>query len=152
MTGRWALALVPPLYIIINFFFHSLSATVTELLLNEKRYEHAVFAKISQIYPFVSLSGPIFSIIYHFSQKWLRLKVIDMVSVSWIYDFLRNYPVLRSTGYLENGARYDKSDAIFWILGKFPFRYITLLFFLSLTRIFKMWSKMRQKSRFSAPL
>ena len=124
--------IVPPLYIIINLFFHSLSATVTELLLNEKRYEHAVSAKFSQIYPFVTL--------------------IDMVLDTWIYDFLRNYHVLRFGGYWENGLRYEKSDAIFRILGKFPFRYITLLFFLSLSRMFKIRSKMWQKSRFSAPV
>ena len=63
-------------------FFILKKTTDRYLLLNEKRYELAVFAKISQIYPFVQLSGPIFSIIYRFSQKWLRLKVIDMVSVS----------------------------------------------------------------------
>ena len=145
-------SLVPPLYIIINFFFHSLSATVTELLLNEKRYEPAVFAKISQIYPFVTLCGPILSIIYRFSLKWFCLKVIDMFSVTWICDFLRNYHVLRFGGYWQNGLRYEKSDAIFRILGKFPFRYITLLFFLSLSRMFKIRSKMWQKSRFSAPV
>ena len=133
-------------------FFILKKTTERYLLLNEKIYEHAVFAKISQIYPFVTLCDPILSIIYRFSLKWFCSKVIDMVLDTWIYDFLRNYHVLRFGGYWENGLRYEKSDAIFRILGKFPFRYITLLFFLSLTRIFKMWSKMRQKSRFSAPL
>ena len=96
-----------------------------ELLLNKKRYEPAVFAKSSQIYPFVSIFGPILSIIYRFSQKWFRLQGIDMVSVSRIYDFLRNHHVLRLTEYWENGVRYEKSDAIFEILIKFPFKYIT---------------------------
>ena len=75
-------SIVPPLYINRKMFFILKKKTERYLLLNEKIYEHAVFAKISQIYPFVQLSGPIFSIIYRFSQKWLRLKVIDMVSVS----------------------------------------------------------------------
>ena len=115
----------PTPIIIRNLFLHLLSATVRELLLNKKTYEPAVFAKFSPIYPFVSLSGPILSIIFRFSQKRVRLKVIDMVLVSWIYDFLRNYPVLRLAGYWENGVRHEKSDVIFGILIKFLFRCIT---------------------------
>ena len=140
----------PTPYYYYKLVFPFFSATVRELLPNKRRYGHGVFAKISPIYPFVQLSGPILSIIYRFSQKWFRLKVIDMVSLSWIYDFLRNYHVLRLARYWENGLRYEKSDAIFRILGKFPFRYITLLFFLSLSRMFKIRSKMWQKSWFSA--
>ena len=115
----------PTPYYYYKLEFPFFSATVRELLPNERRYGPGVFAKISPIYPFVQLSGPILSIVYRFSQKWFRLKVIDMVSVSWIYDFLRNYPVLRLAGYSENGACYEKSDAIFGILSKFPFKYIT---------------------------
>ncbi len=89
----------PTPIIIRNLFLHLLSATVRELLLNKKIYEPAVFAKSSQIYPFVSIFGPFLSIIYRFSQKWFRLQVIDMVSVSRIYDFLRNHHVLRLTKY-----------------------------------------------------
>ena len=103
---------------------------------------------MSQIYPFVTLCGPILSIIYRFSLKWFCLKVIDMFSVTWICDFLRNYHVLRFGGYWQNGLRYEKSDTIFRILGKFPFRYIALLFFLSLTRMFET----RSFIRFQRPL
>ena len=67
--GRRASALVPPLYINRKMFFHSFSASVRELLLNEERYELAVFGKISPIYPSVSLSGSILSIVCRFSQK-----------------------------------------------------------------------------------
>ena len=145
-------SIVPPIYINRIRFFHRKKSYVSFLLVNGKWYEHAVFTKISKIYPFVTLFGSIWSIIHRFSQKWFPLKVIDIVSVSWIYDFLRNYHVLRFAGYWENGLRYEKSDAIFRILGKFPFRYITLPFFLSLSRMFKIRSKMWQKSWFSAQL
>ena len=53
--------------------------------------------------------------------------------------------MLRLPRYWENGLRYENSDAIFRILGKFPFRYITLLFFPSLSRMFKIRFKMWQK-------
>ena len=59
-------------------FFILKKTTDRYLLLNEKIYEHVVFAKISQIYPFVTLCGPILSIIYRFSLKWFCSKVIDM--------------------------------------------------------------------------
>ena len=39
--------------------------------------------------------------------------------------FLRNHRMSHFKGYRENGLRYQKSDLIFEILRKFPFRWMT---------------------------
>ena len=62
--------------------------------------------------------------------------------------FLRNHHVLHFKRWWVNGLSYEKSDAIFEILRKFPFRYITKIFFPSLTGMFKLTSKIFEKSWF----
>ena len=112
----------PTIYINRKMIFHFFSATIRYLLLTKMRYEHAVFGKISPIYPFWSTFGSILSIFYHFAQKWLCFKVIGRFPAPKTQKFEKNHHVSHFDIFWENGLSYEKSGAIFEILRKFASR------------------------------